>query len=138
MASDNIDRAEQLRLRTREFGIRILHAFRSLDRSPESRILGGQMLRAGTSVPANYRASCRARSRREFIAKLGTVAEEADESQFWLDFFIYAGMLKRNRTEPLLKEATELTAIFSASLSTAKARQRRKIARPKENPQMDQ
>ena len=115
------DGAEELRIRTRLFAIRVLQAYRSMKACPETRVLGGQMLRAGTSVAANYRASCRARSRREFISKLGTVCEEADETQFWLDLFIEAGMLHRVRTLPLLDEAGQLTAIFSASLRTARS-----------------
>ena len=114
--------AEALRLRARKFAHRVLAAFRALDRSAESRILGGQMLRAGTSVAANYRAACRARSRREFIAKLGVVAEESDETQFWLEFFAEAGMLNTQKVAPLVDEAGQLTAIFSASLHTARTR----------------
>ena len=121
MDEHEITRAEQMRVRTRKFAVRVLQAFRSLNRSPESRILGSQMLRSGTSVAANYRAACRARSRNEFIAKLGIVSEETDETEFWLSFFIEAGMLKEKQTELLLKEAGELNAIFSTSLLTAKA-----------------
>ena len=78
------------------------------------------MIRCGTSVAANYRASCRARSRAEFIAKLGTVEEEADETLFWLELAVDAKLVSAQRAQALLKEADELTAIFVSSLKTAK------------------
>jgi four helix bundle protein len=78
------------------------------------------LLRCGTSVGANYRAACHARSRVEFIAKIGIVTEEADESVFWIELLSDLGMLKKERLEPLLNEARELTAIFNASRQTAK------------------
>jgi four helix bundle protein len=84
------------------------------------RIVGKQLLRCGTSVGANYRAACRARSKAEFIARLGIVAEEADESVFWLEMREESKMLNPKRLEEILKEARELAAIFSASLRTAK------------------
>jgi four helix bundle protein len=86
----------------------------------EARILGRQVLRSGTSVGANYRAACRARSRAEFIAKLGIVLEEADETVFWLELLLEGGIVKREKLGALLKEARELTSIFVASLCTAK------------------
>ena len=73
---------EQLRDRTKEFALRIVRLFRALPRSPEAQVMGKQLLRSGTSVGANYRAVCRSRSRAEFVAKLGVVVEEADESAF--------------------------------------------------------
>ncbi len=83
-------------------------------------ILGKQLLRAGTSVGANYRAACRAHSKAEFAAKLGIVLEESDEAVFWLELLVEAGVGSRERIEPLMKEAHELTSIFVASLCTAK------------------
>ena len=115
---------EELRARTKEFAIRIVRLFRSLPKNDEARIIGNQVLRAGTSVAANYRATCRARSRAEFVAKLGLVAEEADESLFWLDFAAESKLLTGPELEMLRQEAGELLAIFSASLRTA--RQNRK------------
>jgi four helix bundle protein len=79
-------------------------------------------LRCGTSVGANYRAACQARSRAEFIAKIGIVAEEADETVFWIELLSDIGIVKRERLEPLHREAQELTRIFSASRQTAKRR----------------
>ncbi len=80
------------------------------------------MLRAGTSVAANYRAVCRARSRAEFIAKMGVVVEEADETAFWLEFLVDTEIMRPKRIEALLTEASELLAIFAASVRTAKTK----------------
>jgi four helix bundle protein len=80
--------------------------------------MGKQLLRCGTSVAANYRAACRARSRAEFVAKLGIVLEEADESAFWLELLIQTGTIKKEKLDSLLHEADELTAMFSASRRT--------------------
>jgi four helix bundle protein len=82
--------------------------------------LGKQLLRSGTSVGANYRAACRARSKAEFIAKLGIVLEESDEAVFWLELLAEANVGSRERVQPLIEEADELTSIFVASLRTAK------------------
>jgi len=77
--------SEILKDRTRRFALRIVKMYRALPRAEEARIIGKQVLRSGTSIGANYRAACRARSRAEFVAKLGVVLEEADETVFWLD-----------------------------------------------------
>jgi four helix bundle protein len=89
-------------------------------------VLGNQFLRCSTSVAANYRAACRGRSRAEFISKIGTVLEEADESVFWLELMIEAGTISGERVEPLLAEAKQLTAIFAATKITAQANAERK------------
>ena len=114
-------KTEQLRLRTKEFAIRIVHLFRSLPPAKEAQVIGNQLLRCGTSVGANYRAACQARSKAEFIAKIGIVAEEADETVFWIELLSDTGIMNK-RLEALRKEAQELTAIFSASRQTAKRR----------------
>ena len=111
---------EQMRARTKEFAIRIVRLCQSLPRSWEVRILGQQILRAGTPVAANYRAAGRARSKAEFVAKMGTVVEEADESVFWLELFVETGIVAKARMERLLAEANELLAIFAAALRTAR------------------
>jgi len=113
-------KTEQLRGRTKEFAIRIVHLFRSLPPAKEAQVIGNQLLRCGTSVGANYRAACQARSKAEFIAKIGIVAEEADETVFWIELLSDTGIMKKERLEALCKEAQELTAIFSASRQTAK------------------
>jgi len=82
--------------------------------------MGKQLLRSGTSVAANYRAPCRARSKAEFVAKLGVVLEEVDESVLWIEMLIDAGIIKKSRLNELLNEARQLTAIFTASRQTAK------------------
>jgi four helix bundle protein len=86
----------------------------------EAQVIGKQLLRSGTSVAANYRAACRARSKAEFIAKIGIVLEEVDESVLWIEMLIDAAILKKERVDPLLNEARQLTAIFTASRQTAK------------------
>ncbi len=111
---------EELRERTKRFAMRIVRLFRSLPRTPDAQIMGKQLLRSGTSVAANYRAVCRARSRAEFIARMGVVVEGADESLFWLEMLHDNKVLEPSRLESLLDEAKELTAIFTASEETAK------------------
>jgi len=112
---------EELRARTKQFAIRIVRLFRSLPKNDEARIVGKQVLRAGTSVAANYRAVCRARSRAEFISKMGVAVEEADETVFWLEILVETGIIPRVRMEKLLAEANELLAILAASQRTARA-----------------
>jgi four helix bundle protein len=92
--------------------------FRSLPRSADAQVMGRQLLRAGTSVGANYRAACRGRSRAEFASKLGIVVEEADECVFWLELLIESGTMKPEKFESLLTEARQLTAIFTAATRT--------------------
>jgi four helix bundle protein len=112
--------ANDLRNRTRQFALAVVRLCRTLPRTDEARILGKQLLRSGTSVGANYRAACRARSRAEFIAKLGIVLEEADETVFWLELLVEADIGNREKVSSLVKEADELTSIFVTSLCTAK------------------
>ena len=110
----------QLRYRTKAFALRVIRLFRSLPYKTDTQVLGKQLLRCGTSVAANYRAACRARSKAEFIARIGIVAEEADEAVLWLELLIESGIIKTEMTEKLLKEARELAAILTASQQTAK------------------
>ena len=105
--------------RTKQFALRVIKLVGALPRTVEGRAVASQLMRGGTSVAANYRAACRARSKAEFIAKLGTVEEEADESAFWLDLIIDAGLLTAAKTTPLLKEASEIVAIMASSKKTA-------------------
>jgi len=114
------NQAVQLKDRTKRFAVQVITMFRTLPRTDEARILGRQLLRAATSVAANYRAVCRARSRAEFVAKLGVVVEEADETVFWLEVLVESGVIQNSRTEALTREANELLAIFAASHHTAK------------------
>jgi len=105
--------------RTKQFALRVIKLVDALPRTIAGRAIASQLMRSGTSVAANYRAACRARSKAEFIAKLGTVEEEADESAFWLDLIIDAGLLSAAKTSPLLKETTEIIAIMASSKKTA-------------------
>src|SRR5258706_27299 len=105
----------ELKLRTKQFALRIIKLVAALPKNVEGRAIGNQIVRSGTSVGANYRAACRGRSKAEFIAKLGTVEEEADESAYWLELLIEANLMKPARVTSLLKEANELTAIMAAS-----------------------
>jgi four helix bundle protein len=115
-------RAANLKDRTKRFAIRIVRLFQSLPRTEEARVVGRQLLRAGTSTAANYRATCRARSRAEFVAKIGVVVEEADEAVFWLELLGDVRIMPASRLQGLLSEANELLAIFAASQRTARSR----------------
>lgn len=123
MSEELISRPEELRTRTKKFAIRIVKLFRSLPKMEEARVLGKQVLRSGTSVAANYRAACRARSRAEFVSRIGVVLEEADETEFWLELLTETGIVEAATLENLLAETRELVRIFSSSQHTARARQ---------------
>ena len=120
--NDMDSRTEQLRARTKDFAIRVIHLFQALPQTKEAQIIGTQLLRCGTSVGANYRSACHARSRADFISKIGVVTEEADESVFWIELLADLKIMKKERLDELLQEARELTAIFVASRQTAKRR----------------
>ena len=105
---------EELKERTKRFALRIIKLVGSLPKTTVGRAIGNQLVRSGTSVGANYRSACRGRSKADFIAKLGIVVEEADESEFWPDLLIDGEIVKRELVEPLLKEAGELIAILLA------------------------
>jgi four helix bundle protein len=118
---------EALKERTKAFGLRVIRLFRALPRSGESGVIGHQLLRSGTSVGANYRAVCRARSTAEFVAKLGIVIEEADESLYWLELLEAAEIVPVHRLAPLHEECNELTAIFVSARETARRIQKSKV-----------
>lgn len=92
---------------------------RTLPNTEDARVIRRQLLRSATSVAANYRAAGRARSRREFAAKIGVVLEEADETEFWIELLVDAGLADAERTRDLLREAGELVAIFAAARRTS-------------------
>ena len=110
----------ELKVRTKRFAVDVISLCRELPPTFDGRELGRQLLRAATSVAANYRATCRARSRADFIAKLGTVLEESDESLFWLELIVDTKIKPPTRVQRLMSEADQLTAIFAASLKTAR------------------
>jgi four helix bundle protein len=113
-------RYEPLRARTFQFAVDIVRYCRSLPCTWEARQVGEQLFRAGTAVGANYQSAGRSRSDREFIARLGVVVEESDESCFWLRLLIATNIKPGKDSERLLDETTELLRIFSASHRTAK------------------
>src|SRR2546428_12365888 len=110
--------------RTFEFGIRTIRAVEALPRSETAKALGKQLLRAGTSVGANYRAAARARSQADFVAKLGIVEEECDEAMYWMEMIVELKLVKAARLAKLLCEANELLAIVVASIKTARRSRR--------------
>jgi four helix bundle protein len=109
----------ELKERTKQFALRVMKLVDAMPKTAAGRALGNQLIRSGTSVGANYRAACRGRSKAEFIARIGTVVEEADECQFWLELIMDGELMQRGLVEGLWKEADELTAIFVASAKTA-------------------
>ena len=111
--------SDELKRRTKQFALRVLKLVAALPKTIAGRAIGGQLARSGTSVGANYRAACRGRSKAEFVAKMGTCEEEADESAFWMEVIIEGELLKQNQVEPLLREAEELTKIFAQSRISA-------------------
>jgi four helix bundle protein len=112
--------AEELKTRTRQFALRVIRLFASLPRTPVGDVIGRQLLRAGTSVGANYRATCKSRSAAEFAARMGIVEEEADECVCWIDLLIESGTMSRQKVGALQKEAPELVAIAAASRKTSR------------------
>jgi four helix bundle protein len=115
-----LDKADAMKLRTKQFAVRIVSVVRSLPRIREGDVIGKQLLRSGTAVAANYRAVCRARSHAEFISKMNIVVEEADETVFWLELLADTGLVSTEKLSLLLKEANELLAICAASSRTAR------------------
>ena len=112
-------KSDELKKRTKAFALRIYALVNALPDTVAGRTIAVQLFKAGTSVAANYRATCRGRSKAEFKSKLHIVLEEIDESQFWLEFIIDAKILPEEKVILLLEEATELTAIFTKSYHTA-------------------
>lgn len=118
---------DALKDRTKSFGLRVIRLFRALPKSGEAGVIGHQLLRSGTSVGAIYRAVCRARSTAEFVAKLGVVIEEADESLYWLELLEAAEIVPAPRRAPLHEECNELTAIFVSARETARRIQKSRV-----------
>jgi len=111
---------KDLQKRTKQFALRVFKLVKAMPNTTEARVIGRQIIRSASSVGANYRAACRGRSRAEFIAKLGIVEEEADETVFWLEMIIEAGIFKKEKITPLLKEANEMVSIIVVSLKSVK------------------
>ena len=115
---------DNLKIRSKEFALRIVKLVDSLPNTLTARTIGRQLIGSGTSVPANYRAASRARSNADFIAKMGIVEEETDESAFWIEFLVDAEIVKADRVAGLLDEANQLTAIWVSSINTARGGKR--------------
>ena len=111
---------EGLIKRTKKFALAIMDFVDLLPNNSKGKVLGNQLLRSATSVGANYRAANRGKSKAEFIAKIGIVEEEADESCYWLELMIEGRLVKKEDAEALLEEATQLTKIFAATHISAK------------------
>ena len=118
--SGGAPKPRDLRQRTKAFAVDVVHFVQDLPRRQPTDVLGRQLLRSGTSVAANYRAARRARSRKEFLAKMGIVEEEADESSFWLELLTDAGLTVSADARRLRDEADQLVAITVSSIRTAR------------------
>ena len=116
-----LDKHQELRNRTKQFALRILRMSEAMPTTRAANVINNQILRSATSMASNYRAVGLARSRAEFIAKLGVVLEEADETVFWLEMLADSGIVKPTKLRELLAEANEFVHIFSASRRTAKS-----------------
>jgi four helix bundle protein len=115
-------RGESLKERTKQFALRIIEFVERLPKTNTTRVIGGQLLKAGTSVGANYRAACRARSTADFVAKMGIVEEEADASVYWLELLVAAGLVAFEEASPLIDEGNQLLSITISSTKTARKR----------------
>jgi four helix bundle protein len=122
--------SDDFKKRTRAFALRIIRLAESLPDTPTATVIRNQMLRCGSSVGANYRAACRAKSKPDFISKMGIVEEEADETVYWMDLLIDARVVAPARIANLLSEANEIVSIAVTSINTARG-----FKRPIRNPQ---
>lgn len=114
------EKHDELRTRTKAFALRIIRMSQALPRTREANVIALQVLRSATGMAANYRAAGRSRSKAEFVAKIGVVVEEADETVFWLEMLVESGIVRPKKLQNLLAEATQLVAIFTASRKTAR------------------
>jgi four helix bundle protein len=125
---------ENLKQRTKKYALEAIKLVETLPNDRTSHVLGGQLLRSGTSVGANYRAACRARSSADFISKMGIVEEEADESSFWVELLVDAGKLRTEKAGHVLKESSELVASSVSSINTARRNSTRRSTSPPATP----
>lgn len=125
--------ADEFKRRTKAYAIRVITLVESLPKSGAAFVIGRQLIRAGTSVGANYRAACRAKSRPDFIAKMTIVEEECDESLYWMELLVETNLVKASLIEGLVKEGHELLAMTVASARSARAKHNSQsaIANPK-------
>lgn len=118
---------EELKIRTKKFSLLIIRIVEKLPATKAGNAIGSQLIRSGTSVASNYRTACRARSNADFISKITVVEEEADESLFWLELIEESGLLKKEVLQNAIKEADELTAIFTSAGKTARQNNPKKL-----------
>ena len=117
---EEFKKADDLKKRTKSYALIIIKLYSSLPKKMEMQVIGKQILRSGTSVGANYREGCRARSSQEFLAKLGISLQELEETAYWLELLIEIDYLKKEIIKSLMQETNELIAIFVSSINTAK------------------
>ena len=115
---------EELKSRLKLVALRVIRLVQSLPKNMTAEVIGKQLIRSATSVAANYYSACKARSKADFLNKLGIVEEEADETQLWIELIIESGLVDENRLKYLLKEVEEITAIMASSRITVKGLRR--------------
>jgi four helix bundle protein len=118
----SIEKEKDLKVRTKQFALRVISMYSALPKSDVARVLGRQVLRSGTSVGAQYREGCRARSTAEFVSKIESAIQELDETKYWFELIVGSKLVKQSRMESIEAEADELLAILTASVKTAKRR----------------
>ncbi len=118
---------DDFRKRTFQFGIRVVRLVQALAKTEVACVIGNQLLRAGTAVGANYRAAARARSRADFVAKMGIVEEECDEALYWLEMLVELQLVDEGRLKDLRTEANEILSIVVASIRTARGNAKRAV-----------
>ena len=114
--------ADEMKKRTRAFALRVIRLVESLPNTKTADVIGKQLLRCSMSVGANYRASCRAKSQADFVAKMGIVEEEADEAIYWIEILVESGLIGKDRVANLLDEANQIVAIVVTSIKTARGK----------------
>jgi four helix bundle protein len=116
--------SDDLKRRTKAFALRIIRLVESLPPGTVANVIGRQLVKCGTSVGANYRAACRAKSQADLIAKMGIVEEEADESIYWMELLVESELMRKERIKDLMDEANQLVSIFVSSINTARGNKR--------------
>ncbi|HBL23380.1 MAG TPA: four helix bundle protein [Deltaproteobacteria bacterium] len=114
--------ADEFKNRTKAFAVRVIRLVEALPKNQIAKVVGNQLLRCGTSVGANYRVACRARSPADFVAKMAIVEEECDESIYWMELIVEAGLMDEKRLVELKNEANEILSMVVASIKTARSR----------------
>ena len=121
---DEVMNPSDMKQRTRSYALDIIRLVQKLPNTPTTKVIGNQLLRCGTSVGSNYRASCRAKSQADFIAKMGIAEEEADESVYWMELLVESKILQQSEIAELQNEGNQIVAIVVSSINTARGRKR--------------